>query len=186
MVCLTAGVVGCRGGHRPVPSRGLEVADLQESLGLYCLSGRGGGGRFSNCLRLSVNEHPKVTQGDHQMPLQQTIEVPRSGTEGAHRELEPYLSDLAGALSASGHDVRVMRHIGGGMNAIEIAPDGAMRGLPTGGPMAPWRHWAADARAPACASGPVAPRFRPPVSAPRIAAGHCPERWPLRLLPPWD
>lgn len=55
---------------------------------MLCLPGRGGGGGFSNWSRLSVNEHPKVTQGDHQMPLQLAIEAPSIWTEGAHLELE--------------------------------------------------------------------------------------------------
>lgn len=62
------------------------------------------------------------------MPLQYASEAPRIWTEEAHLELEPGLSDLNYARGAMGHDVRLMRHIGGGMNAIEIAPDGAMQG----------------------------------------------------------
>ena len=37
-------------------------------------------------------------------------------------------SDLTEAMRARGHDVRLVKTIGGGMNAIGFAPDGTMTG----------------------------------------------------------
>lgn len=88
---------------------------------------------------------------DHQMPLQQAIEAPRIWTEGAHLELEPGLSDLADALGATGQDVRVMPHIGGGMNAIEIASDGTIQGAAC---------WRADGTVAALGGGRARPGVR--------------------------
>lgn len=65
---------------------------------------------------------------DHRMSLQQAVEAPRVWTEGGHVELEPALAHRAGALRAMGHEVKLVPHIGGGMNAIAFAPDGTMTG----------------------------------------------------------
>ncbi|WP_305790794.1 gamma-glutamyltransferase [Paracoccus sp. SY] len=65
---------------------------------------------------------------DHGMTLQQAVEAPRLWTEGHHLELEPGLAAQADAMRARGHDVRLVKTIGGGMNAIAFAPDGTMTG----------------------------------------------------------
>lgn len=65
---------------------------------------------------------------DHGMTLQQAVEAPRVWTEGAHVELEPDYAHHAAALEKMGHDIRLVPHIGGGMNAIAFAPDGEMTG----------------------------------------------------------
>lgn len=52
------------------------------------------------------------------MTPQQAVEAPRLWTEGAHLDLEPGYAHHADALRAKGHDVRVVPHIGGGMNAM--------------------------------------------------------------------
>ena len=65
---------------------------------------------------------------DHGMTLQQAVEAPRIWTEGHDLEIETVLEPQAGTLRARGHDVRVMPHIGGGMNAIGISSDGTMEG----------------------------------------------------------
>lgn len=65
---------------------------------------------------------------DHGMSLQEAVEAPRVWTDGAHIELEPALAHQAGALEARGHEVRVVPHIGGGMNAIAFGADGTMTG----------------------------------------------------------
>jgi len=65
---------------------------------------------------------------DHGMTLQQAIEAPRIWTEGHNLEIEAALEPQAEALQARGHDVRVMPHVGGGMNAIAMAADGTMEG----------------------------------------------------------
>lgn len=65
---------------------------------------------------------------DHGMTPQQAVEAPRLWTEGAHLELEPDYAHHAEALRAMGHTVEVVRHIGGGMNAIAFGEDGEMTG----------------------------------------------------------
>lgn len=65
---------------------------------------------------------------DHNMTPQQAVEAPRLWTEGAHLDLEPGYAHHADALRAKGHDVRVVPHIGGGMNAIAFGADGVMTG----------------------------------------------------------
>ncbi len=65
---------------------------------------------------------------DHAMTLQQAIEAPRIFTEGYELEIEKPLEPQAADLVARGHEVRVVPHVGGGMNAIECEEDGTMRG----------------------------------------------------------
>ncbi|NDW01547.1 gamma-glutamyltransferase [Salipiger sp. PrR002] len=65
---------------------------------------------------------------DFGMTPQQAVEAPRVWTEGAHVELEPAYAHHAEALTAMGHEVRVVPHIGGGMNAIAFGADGEMTG----------------------------------------------------------
>nr|WP_319484344.1 gamma-glutamyltransferase [uncultured Cohaesibacter sp.] len=65
---------------------------------------------------------------DHGMTLQQAVEAPRIWTDGAHIELEPALAHHADALASRGHEVRVVPHIGGGMNAIAFGDNGTMTG----------------------------------------------------------
>lgn len=65
---------------------------------------------------------------DHGMTLQQAVEAPRLWTEGHHLELEPAYAAQADAMRARGHEVRLVKTIGGGMNAISFAPDGTMTG----------------------------------------------------------
>ena len=65
---------------------------------------------------------------DHGMTLQQAVEAPRIWTEGQHVELEPAYAPMADALRAMGHDVRLVRTIGGGMNAIGFGGDGMLTG----------------------------------------------------------
>lgn len=65
---------------------------------------------------------------DFGMTPQQAVEAPRIWTEGAHVELEPDYAHHRAALEARGHEVQLVPHIGGGMNAIAFAPDGQMTG----------------------------------------------------------
>lgn len=69
-----------------------------------------------------------VNMIDHGMTPQQAVEAPRLWTEGAHLELEPGYAHHAEALRAKGHDVRIVPHIGGGMNAIAFGADGLLTG----------------------------------------------------------
>ena len=65
---------------------------------------------------------------DHGMTLQEAVEAPRLWTEGHVVEIEPGYAGAEAALAAMGHDVKVVPHIGGGMNAIGFAADGMMTG----------------------------------------------------------
>ena len=65
---------------------------------------------------------------DHGMTLQQAVEAPRMWTQGQEVELERGHAAQGPALEALGHTVKVVPHIGGGMNAIAFGDDGAMTG----------------------------------------------------------
>ena len=97
---------------------------------------------------------------DHAMTLQQAIEAPRIFTEGYELEIEKPLEPLTADLAARGHTVRVVPHVGGGMNAIECENDGTMRGAAC---------WRADGTVAAMGGG----HARPGV---RFWPGHAPEK----------
>ncbi|SNB76418.1 gamma-glutamyltranspeptidase / glutathione hydrolase [Arboricoccus pini] len=65
---------------------------------------------------------------DHGMTPQDAVEAPRVWTEGSEVEIERGFECSAGPLRAVGHDVRVMPHVGGGMNLVSLAADGMMTG----------------------------------------------------------
>lgn len=88
---------------------------------------------------------------DHGMTLQQAIEAPRIFTEGYELEIEEPLAPRADELAARGHKVRVVPHVGGGMNAIECEPDGGMLGAAC---------WRADGTVAAMGGGRARPGVR--------------------------
>ena len=65
---------------------------------------------------------------DHGMSLQQAVEAPRLWTEGHHVELEPAYAPMEQALVAEGYEVRLVKTVGGGMNAIAFGEDAMMTG----------------------------------------------------------
>ena len=65
---------------------------------------------------------------DFGMTPQQAVEAPRIWTEGAHVELEPGYAHHEEALAAMGHEMKIVPHIGGGMNAIAFGENGEMTG----------------------------------------------------------
>lgn len=94
---------------------------------------RNGTPRFALGLPGALRIFPSAMQAivnliDHGMTAQQAVEAPRLWTEGAHLELESGYAHHVDALRAKGHDVRLVPHIGGGMNAIDFGPDGLMTG----------------------------------------------------------
>ncbi|OYX43966.1 MAG: gamma-glutamyltransferase [Rhodobacterales bacterium 32-67-9] len=97
---------------------------------------------------------------DHGMSLQQAIEAPRLWTEGHDVEIEEGFGPMAGALEARGHQVRVMPHVGGGMNAIGFGVDGTLEG---------GACWRADGTVAALGGG----RARPGI---RFWPGRAPEK----------
>lgn len=88
---------------------------------------------------------------DHGMSLQEAVEAPRLWTQGQEVELERGYAAGEAGLAARGHEVRLVPHIGGGMNAIAIDPDGTMTGAAC---------WRADGTAMAIGGGPARPGVR--------------------------
>lgn len=89
----------------------------------YCALGLPGGLRiFPSAFQTILNLI------DHGMDLQEAVEAPRLWTQGQEVELERGYAETAPGLRARGHDVRLMPHVGGGMNAISFGDDGLMTG----------------------------------------------------------
>ncbi|MBL4720824.1 MAG: gamma-glutamyltransferase [Alphaproteobacteria bacterium] len=66
---------------------------------------------------------------DHGMSVQEAVEAPRIWTQGQEVELEPaFPAEVRDALAQKGHDIVVLPHIGGGMNAIQFDDAGMMTG----------------------------------------------------------
>ena len=119
----------------PRPGRALSVAPgkrvptsmapmmvLRDGAPLYALGLSGGVRIFPSAMQAIVNLI------DHRMSLQQAVEAPRLWTDGQHLELEPGYAPQADALRARGHAVRMVKTIGGGMNAVHLDPDGIATG----------------------------------------------------------
>lgn len=60
---------------------------------------------------------------DHRMSLQEAVEAPRIWTQGQEVEIEKPYGPVAEGLAQAGHRVKVVPHIGGGMNAIGFGDD---------------------------------------------------------------
>jgi gamma-glutamyltranspeptidase/glutathione hydrolase len=66
---------------------------------------------------------------DHGMSLQEAVEAPRLWTQGQAVEIEQAIPETVRAeLRARGHEVVVLPHVAGGMNAIRFHADGTMEG----------------------------------------------------------
>jgi gamma-glutamyltranspeptidase / glutathione hydrolase len=66
---------------------------------------------------------------DHGMSLQEAVEAPRLWTQGQAVEIEQTIPEAVRAeLRARGHEVVVLPHVAGGMNAIRFHADGTMEG----------------------------------------------------------
>jgi gamma-glutamyltranspeptidase/glutathione hydrolase len=66
---------------------------------------------------------------DHGMSLQEAVEAPRLWTQGQAVEIEQAIPETVRAeLRARGHEVAVLPHVAGGMNAIRFHADGTMEG----------------------------------------------------------
>jgi gamma-glutamyltranspeptidase/glutathione hydrolase len=66
---------------------------------------------------------------DHGMSLQEAVEAPRLWTQGQAVEIEQAIPEAVRAeLRARGHEVVVLPHVAGGMNAIRFHADGTMEG----------------------------------------------------------
>ncbi len=142
----------------PHPGRALSVAPgkrvptsmapmmvLRDGRVCWALGLPGGLRIFPSALQAIVNLI------DHGMSLQSAVEAPRLWTEGHHLEVEKGFAPLVPALEERGHDVRVMPHVGGGMNAIAFAGDGTMEGAAC---------WRADGTVAALGGGRARPGIR--------------------------
>jgi gamma-glutamyltranspeptidase/glutathione hydrolase len=119
----------------PHPGRALSVAPgkrvptsmapmmiLRDGRPLCALGLPGGLRIFPSALQTIVNLI------DHGMDIQRAVEAPRLWTLGQEVELERGHAAQAAALEALGHTVKVVPHIGGGMNAIAFGESGDMTG----------------------------------------------------------
>lgn len=65
---------------------------------------------------------------DHGMDIQHAVEAPRIWTQGHELEIEPGHAAIESDLTARGYNVKVVPHIGGGMNGIAFNEDGTVTG----------------------------------------------------------
>ncbi|MFD2238258.1 gamma-glutamyltransferase [Aureimonas populi] len=105
-----------------VPTSMAPLMVLREGRPVFALGLPGGLRIFPSAMQAIVNLI------DHGMSLQEAVEAPRIWTEGQEVEIEQALAPQQQALESMGHRIRVMPHIGGGMNAIAFEPDGTMTG----------------------------------------------------------
>lgn len=105
-----------------VPTSIAPMIVLRDGRALFALGLSGGVRIFPSALQAISN------MIDHGMTLQQAVEAPRLWTEGQHLELEPAYAPMADSLSAMGHEVRAVKTIGGGMNAVMLQDDGMITG----------------------------------------------------------
>ncbi len=95
-----------------VPTSMAPMLMLQEGKPVFALGLPGGLRIFPSAMQAIVNLI------DHRMTLQEAVEAPRIWTQGHEVELEDGFAPQKPALEALGHEVKVVPHIGGGMNAI--------------------------------------------------------------------
>jgi gamma-glutamyltranspeptidase/glutathione hydrolase len=89
---------------------------------------------------------------DHGMSLQEAVEAPRVWTQGQGLEVEAAVPEaVRAALTARGHDVVAVAHVGGGMGAIAFEADGALTGASC---------WRADGAPVGLGGGPARPGLR--------------------------
>lgn len=105
-----------------VPTSMAPMMVLKEGRVLFALGLPGGLRIFPSAFQAIVN------LVDHGMSLQQAVEAPRIWTQGQEVEIESGYRSAKNALELRGHQVKVMPHIGGGMNAIAFDQDGGMTG----------------------------------------------------------
>ncbi len=108
---------------RRVPTSMAPVMALRGGKPVYALGLPGGLRIFPSALQALLNLI------DHGMSLQEALEAPRLWTQGGAVEMEDgFPGRVREALLARGHEVAVVPHVGGGMNAIQFHADGMMTG----------------------------------------------------------
>ncbi|MCM2472323.1 gamma-glutamyltransferase [Rhizobium sp. CG5] len=95
-----------------VPTSMAPMIVMKDGAPVFALGLPGGLRIFPSAMQAIVN------LVDHRMSLQQAMEAPRIWTQGQEVEIETAYAPQAAALEKLGHEVRIMPHIGGGMNAI--------------------------------------------------------------------
>lgn len=95
-----------------VPTSMAPMIIMKDARPVFALGLPGGLRIFPSAMQTIVNLI------DHRMSLQEAVEAPRIWTQGQEVEIEQAFAPQSSALVALGHEVRVMPHIGGGMNAI--------------------------------------------------------------------
>jgi gamma-glutamyltranspeptidase / glutathione hydrolase len=105
-----------------VPTSMAPMIVLKDDRPAFALGLPGGVRIFPSAMQAIVNLI------DHGMSLQQAVEAPRLWTEGHHVELEPAYAHMEEALASRGYEVRLVKTVGGGMNAIAFSEDGTMTG----------------------------------------------------------
>ena len=66
---------------------------------------------------------------DHGMSVQEAVEAPRIWTQGGPVELESgFPQEVRDELTAKGHEIEIVPHVGGGMNAIAFGDNGELTG----------------------------------------------------------
>ncbi|WP_045390487.1 gamma-glutamyltransferase [Falsirhodobacter sp. alg1] len=105
-----------------VPTSMAPMIVMKDGAPVYALGMPGGLRIFPSILQGIVNLL------DHGLTLQEAVEAPRIWTQGQELEVEKPFLPQKEALEALGHRVKVMPHIGGGMNAIAFEGNGRMTG----------------------------------------------------------
>lgn len=136
------------------PMMALKDGELRYALGLP-----GGLRIFPSALQTLLNLI------DHGMSLPEAVEAPRLWTQGGPVEIEDAIPEaVREALRRRGHELAVVPHVGGGMNAIAFHADGCMTGAAC---------WRADGTAIGLGGGPA-----------RASARFWPEGAPGRAVRP--
>ena len=116
------GALSIQPGRR-VPTSMSPIMALRDGRIGFALGLPGGKKIFPSAMQALVNLI------DHGMSLQEAVEAPRIWTEGPVLEVERGIPEtVRDALRARGHVVQQVPTVGGGMNAIAFAADGAMTG----------------------------------------------------------
>lgn len=105
-----------------VPTSMAPMIVLKDGKPAFALGLPGGVRIFPSAMQAIVNLI------DHGMDIQHAVEAPRLWTEGHHIELEPAYAPMEAALAARGYEVRLVKTVGGGMNAIAFSEDGMKTG----------------------------------------------------------
>lgn len=105
-----------------VPTSMAPVMILKDSKPLFALGLPGALRIFPSAFQSIVNII------DHGMDIQQAVEAPRIWSQGHELEIEPGHAGIEQDLTDRGYEVKVVPHIGGGMNGIAFDEDGTATG----------------------------------------------------------